>query len=64
VRLRIFDVKGRIVRTLVDKSQGAGDHVSVWDGTDDQGRAVSSGVYSYLLEAPGFDGSEKIVILR
>jgi hypothetical protein len=64
VKLRIFDVRGRVVRTLVDGSLGAGEHATFWDGRDDQGRAVGSGVFTYQLEAPGFTGSDKIVILR
>ena len=64
VKLRIFDVRGRVVRTLVDESKGVGEHVVEWDGRDDQGRSVSSGVFTYRLEAPGFGGSKKIVILR
>jgi hypothetical protein len=64
VTLRIFDVRGRVVRTLVEGSLGTGEHAAFWDGKDDQGRPVGSGVFSYLLEAPGFKGSDKIVILR
>jgi hypothetical protein len=64
VRLRVFDARGRVVRTLVDAELGAGEHGAVWDGKDDQGRAVASGVFTYRLEAPGFTDSEKIVILR
>jgi hypothetical protein len=64
VKLRIFDVRGRVVRTLVEGSLGSGEHAAFWDGKDDQGRPVGSGVFSYLLEAPGFRGSDKIVILR
>jgi hypothetical protein len=64
VKLRVFDVRGRVVRTLVDENLGAGEHGAIWDGTDDQGRAVGSGVFTYLLEAPGFTGSDKIVLLR
>ncbi len=64
VILRIFDARGRVVRTLVDDTQGAGEHVVFWDGRDDQGRSVGSGVFSCLLEAPGFKGAEKIVMLR
>lgn len=45
VSLRIYDVKGRLVRTLFAETKSAGDHAVAWDGTDDQGRALASGTY-------------------
>jgi hypothetical protein len=52
VRLRIFDVQGRLVRTLVDHEPlEAGTHSRPWLGEDDQGRRSASGVYFYRLEA-------------
>jgi len=49
VSLRIYDVAGRLVRTLVDAIQPPGIHVLGWDGTDERGSRVSSGVYFYRL---------------
>ncbi len=49
VRLSVRNVTGQLVRTLVDSRAEAGRHVAVWDGRDDLGRAVSSGVYLYCL---------------
>jgi YVTN family beta-propeller protein len=49
VSLHIFDVSGRMVRTLVDRHLGAGAHTVRWDGRDDQGTAVASGRYYYRL---------------
>ena len=51
VSLVIYDVRGRIVRTLVDESRGAGVHTVVWDGRDGRGRSLSSGVYLARLQA-------------
>jgi hypothetical protein len=62
VRLRVFDVRGRVVRTLVDGVKSAGEYPVVWDGRDDEGRDVGRGVYTYRLEVPGFESSKKIVI--
>ncbi len=45
VQLAIYDVNGRLVRTLVDGNRVAGVHEVTWDGMDDAGRAVASGVY-------------------
>ena len=62
VRLTIFDVNGRMVRTLVDGSEGAGDHAARWNGRDDRGREVSPGVYSYRLEGAGARESGKVIV--
>jgi hypothetical protein len=43
--IRIYDVRGRLVRTLVDKKRPAGHQIFRWDGRDDDGRAVASGTY-------------------
>ena len=49
VRLAIFDLMGQEIRILVEGFQPAGQHSAIWDGRDDAGRAVSSGVYFYRL---------------
>jgi len=51
--LRIFDLRGRLVRTLVDEVLAAGRHEVAWSGRDDTGSAVASGVYFYRLQAEG-----------
>jgi hypothetical protein len=64
VRLRIFDVRGRVVRTLVDRPLAPGRYVETWDGRDEQGRASSSGVYFSRLETPATTTSRKMVLVR
>jgi len=64
VSLRIYDVSGRLVRTLVDGSQQAMTHRIEWNGDDDAGRAVASGVYFYRLEAPGVSETRRMVLNR
>jgi hypothetical protein len=66
VTLRIFDVGGRLVRTLVDEVQHPveGSFEVVWDGTNDQGQRVGSGVFLYQIDAPGFTAAKKLVILK
>jgi flagellar hook assembly protein FlgD len=63
VTLSVFDVAGRRVRTLVDGWMRAGPHSSRWDGRDDGGRAVASGVYFARLEA-GRILSRRMVLLK
>ena len=50
VRLVIYDLLGRDIRTLLDASRHQGTHALMWDGRDDAGRLVSGGVYFYRLE--------------
>ncbi|HHZ15850.1 MAG TPA: hypothetical protein GX398_07075, partial [Candidatus Cloacimonetes bacterium] len=52
------------VRTLVDETLSAGTHRVVWDGTDELGRSVSSGLYMYRLSAPDFVKTRKMMMLK
>ncbi len=64
VRLRIIDLSGRLVKTLVDEEQGGGSHRVEWQGKDDRGAAVSSGVYFYVLDVGGERLTRKLVLLK
>jgi len=64
VFLRIYDVSGRIVRTLVDETVSAGKHSVLWNGDDESGIPVASGVYVCRLETQGKTAVSKIVLLR
>lgn len=64
VRLSIFDVEGRQVRTLVSTQQAAGRYGVVWDGKDDRGAAASSGVYFYRLDAGDFTATQKMILTK
>ena len=63
VELSIYNLKGQIVRTLVNGSQISGHHETVWNGKDDSGKDVSSGIYLYKLNAGNKDISTKKMIL-
>jgi hypothetical protein len=64
VYLRVFDVLGRPVRTLVDDVREPDRYAIGWDGTSDDGHQVAPGVYLYRLETPGFSQTMKMVRLR
>ena len=64
VSLKIYDITGRLVRTLVDGKQRAGRYTVRWDGKDNKGRNVASGVYFVRLTAGEDTASRKLVILR
>ncbi len=64
VRLRIYDPRGRLVRTLVDGAAAAGRQEVVWDGCDVRGRATASGVYVVELVLPGARAETRVSLLR
>jgi hypothetical protein len=65
VSIRVYDVAGRVVRVLVDSGHvGAGEHSVRWDGTNDRGTEVSSGVYFYRLDAGSHSMTRRTVFLR
>lgn len=64
VRLTVYDILGRTVRILEDDVLSAGAHTARWNGLDDRGMQVSSGVYLYRLVTPEFTGSGKLLLMR
>jgi hypothetical protein len=66
VEARVFDVSGRLVRTLANRSFAAGRHTLVWDGVDDAGRVAPRGVYFTQVRylGGGFSSSRKLTMLR
>ena len=64
VRLSIFDTSGRLVRVLVDENKIPGSHAVSWDGRDDDGQPLASGVYFHRFEAAGEARVGKMVILK
>ena len=64
VTLKIYDVTGRLVRTLVDQSQRAGLHNVIWNGRNDFGHSVGSGVYFYQLRMNNRVRTQKMILLH
>jgi hypothetical protein len=64
VEIAIFDVAGRRVRTLVDEHRAAGTHSTRWNGEDQHGGRVASGVYFYRMRAGAFVETRKMVLLK
>jgi len=64
VNLAIYDIFGRTVRTLVVAPKTAGEHAASWDGRDEGGSLVASGVYFVRVEAGGQAATRKILLLK
>ncbi len=64
VSLMIYDLRGRLVRTLVEELRGPGSYNAFWDGTDHSGRQVPSGIYLYRLKAGNYSQARKMVLVK
>lgn len=64
VSLRVYDLRGRLVRTLIDGMHGAGAGSARWDGRDSGGTRVRPGVYFVRLRAPEAKGVRKVVVME
>jgi len=64
VRLDIFDVLGRRIRTLVDKEQKPGFYTVVWSARDDSGRPAGTGIYYFRLQAGDFVQVKKMLLIK
>jgi hypothetical protein len=64
VTLQIFNVMGILVKTLVNDVQGAGQKSVMWNGRNNAGQQVSSGVYLYILTGEGFLQTRKMMLLK
>jgi len=64
IKIRIYNMLGELVRTLVNNTISEGEYSVRWGGTDDSGVKVSSGVYIYTLETPEFYTSKKMLMLK
>lgn len=64
VSLSIFNVKGQLIRILVDAPQSAGRHTVMWDGKDSNGAIVGNGVYQYILKTPKHHEIKRMTLLK
>ena len=64
VRLDVYDMTGKHIATLVSKRLSAGIHSVTWNGKDESGKAVASGVYLYRLETDKFIDSKRMVLTK
>jgi len=62
--LKVFSLLDQEIRTLVNEEKQAGYFVAHWNGKDEQGREVPSGLYIYRIEAGEFDSVKKMLLLR
>jgi hypothetical protein len=64
VKVEIYNLLGQKVRTLVNEYRPAGKYTVEWDGLNQNGEEVSSGIYFYRLSAQGFSQTKKMTFLK
>ncbi|MCK4640783.1 MAG: hypothetical protein KAU06_05565, partial [Candidatus Marinimicrobia bacterium] len=64
VKIIVFNLMGKEVRTLVSQKQNAGYQTVIWDALDNFGRQVSSGYYIYMMQAESFHKTQKMILLK
>jgi flagellar hook assembly protein FlgD len=64
VRIDVFNLAGRLVKTIVDEGQQPGYKSVAWDGTNADGQKVASGVYLYRMQAGSYESEKTMVLLK
>jgi flagellar hook assembly protein FlgD len=64
VTLKIYNILGEKVRTLVDEPKEAGRYEAVWDGRDEDGNPVASGIYFYQLRTGDYCQTNKMILVK
>ena len=64
VALRIYNARGRLVRTLISESKAPGIYTAHWNGRTDGGARAASGVYFYRMDAGTFSATRKMLLLN
>ncbi len=64
VVLKVYNSRGQLVKSLIDRNYASGTHSVSWDGTNDRGRSVASGVYIYRIKAGKYTKSVKMNLVR
>ncbi|MDY6915024.1 MAG: T9SS type A sorting domain-containing protein [Candidatus Cloacimonadota bacterium] len=64
VTIEIYNIKGQKIKTLVNSTKDAGEHSVVWNGRDESGNSVSSGVYFYKMQAGKYTSTKKMILMK
>ena len=64
VKITIFDLKGRVVKTLNEGIKDAGQHIVVWDGKNEDSEKVSSGIYFYQIKSKQYTKTKKMTLIK
>jgi hypothetical protein len=64
VTIEVFNIRGQKVKTLVNENFSSGEHSVVWNGDDENGRSVGSGIYFYRMQTENFTETKKMILMK
>ncbi|MDA3813752.1 MAG: lamin tail domain-containing protein, partial [Candidatus Cloacimonetes bacterium] len=64
VTLQVYNIKGQLVKTLVNEVMETGDHTAIWNGKDNTSKSVSSGVYFYKMKTQTYNSTKKMILMK
>jgi flagellar hook assembly protein FlgD len=64
VTIEVYNLKGQLVRTLVNEIKTAGNYSVVWNGRDNNNQPVSSGVYFYKMNTGKYSSTKKMILMK
>jgi hypothetical protein len=64
VKIKIYNAAGQLIKTLIDEVLDPGEYSKDWNGVNDRGAAVASGIYFYRMETKSFGKTRKMILLR
>ncbi len=64
VELKVYNIEGKVVKTLVDQQLAAGEHSFEWDATNSSGSKITTGIYIYRIETETFSTTKKMLLLK
>jgi len=64
VSIEVFNIKGQLVKTLINDYKIAGDHTLVWEGTNNANHKVSSGIYFYKMKSGNYSSTKKMILMK
>ena len=64
MKISIYSILGQNIKTIVDEMKPAGDYSIIWDGMDEAGKQVTSGLYIYRMHTGSFSFSNKLILIK
>jgi len=64
ITINVYNNKGQLVKTLLNENKKAGNHSVIWNGTDNNGKSVSSGIYLYRMQTTGLSQTRKMMLMK
>ena len=64
ILIEIYNVRGQRIRTLLNKHIDAGEHSIIWNGQDENGREVGSGIYLYIMRMEDFSQTQRMILMK